>query len=401
MRILNLALKDLSHVLRDRKSLLFLVAMPILFTLFMSFAYKSPANTASQQLRLAWVDPQPQGRLSQALLTRLQSNQTLKVLPMQAGEAQTALQKGQVDGILQLPANLDDNLQAGTTGTAQVRLIADSTSTKAQSLYQVVRVPIAQLMSAVEIAKLSAETGPAPSAAAETEAAFGAAWQGWTKQSQTGQVEVEQASARPTDPFGGNPYNQSSPGILVMFAIFGLITSAQILVQERKLGTLRRLLSTAMQPWEIIAGHMLAMFALVFAQSLLLLTFGQLALKVDYLRSPLAVLLVAVAMGLWVASLGLLIGVFAKSDEQVNLISMVCMFIFSALGGVWFPLEGAGQAFSMLGKLMPSAWAMDGFQNILIRGLGLASAWIPAGILLLYALAFFSLATLRFRRLEA
>ena len=401
MRILNLALKDLSHVLRDRKSLLFLVAMPILFTLFMSFAYKSPANAANLQLRLAWVDPQPQGRLSQALLARLQSNETLAVLPMQVGEAQTALQKGQVDGILQLPANLDDNLQAGTTGTAQVRLIADSTSTKAQSLYQVVRVPIAQLMSAVEIAKLSAETGPAPSAAAETEAAFGAAWQGWTKQSQTGQVEVEQASARPTDPFGGNPYNQSSPGILVMFAIFGLITSAQILVQERKLGTLRRLLSTAMQPWEIIAGHMLAMFALVFAQSLLLLTFGQLALKVDYLRSPLAVLLVAVAMGLWVASLGLLIGVFAKSDEQVNLISMVCMFIFSALGGVWFPLEGAGQAFSMLGKLMPSAWAMDGFQNILIRGLGLASAWIPAGILLLYALAFFSLATLRFRRLEA
>ena len=401
MRILNLALKDLSHVLRDRKSLLFLVAMPILFTLFMSFAYKSPANAANLQLRLAWVDPQPQGRLSQALLARLQSNETLAVLPMQVGEAQTALQKGQVDGILQLPANLDDNLQAGTTGTAQVRLIADSTSTKAQSLYQVVRVPIAQLMSAVEIAKLSAETGPAPSAAAETEAAFGAAWQGWTKQSQTGQVEVEQASARPTDPFGGNPYNQSSPGILVMFAIFGLITSAQILVQERKLGTLRRLLSTAMQPWEIIAGHMLAMFALVFAQSLLLLTFGQLALKVDYLRSPLAVLLVAIAMGLWVASLGLLIGVFAKSDEQVNLISMVCMFIFSALGGVWFPLEGAGQAFSMLGKLMPSAWAMDGFQNILIRGLGLASAWIPAGILLLYALAFFSLATLRFRRLEA
>ena len=41
MRIIDVALKDLSQILRDRRSLLFLVAMPILFTLFMGFAYKS------------------------------------------------------------------------------------------------------------------------------------------------------------------------------------------------------------------------------------------------------------------------------------------------------------------------------------------------------------------------
>jgi ABC-2 type transport system permease protein len=401
MRILQLALKDLSQVLRDRKSLLFLVAMPVLFTFFMSFAYKTPTNAADPQLRLAWVASQPQGLLSKALLSRLQANETLKVLVMAEDEAQTALQKGQVDGILIIPSGLEKDLQPGQSGTNQIRLIADSTSTKGQSLYQVLRVPIAQLMSAVEIAQLSAQTGGAADAQSETEAAFGEAWQSWVKGSQTGQVTVEPAAIHPNDPFGGNPYNQSSPGILVMFAIFGLITSAQVLVQERKLGTLRRLLSTAMKPWEIIAGHMLAMFTLVFCQSLLLLVFGQVALKVDYLRSPLAVLLVAVCMGAWVASLGLLIGIIARSDEQVNLFSMVCMFIFSALGGVWFPLEGAGKAFSLLGKLMPSAWAMNGFQNILIRGLSLESAWLPAGILLLYALAFFAIAALRFRRVEA
>jgi ABC-2 type transport system permease protein len=401
MRILHLALKDLSQVLRDRKSLLFLVAMPILFTIFMSFAYKSPANAADARLRLAWVDPQPQGLLDGALFSRLQANETLQVLVMAEDEAQNALQKKQLDGILLIPANLEADLQPGESETAQIRLIADSTSTQGQSLYQILRAPIAQMMSAVEIARLSTETGPDAAAGSETQAAFSAAWRGWLDKTGAGQVQIEQATARPNDPFGGNPYNQSSPGILVMFAIFGLITSAQILVQERKLGTLRRLISTAMKPEEIIAGHMLAMFALVFGQSLLLFIFGQFALKVDYLRSPLAVLLVAVAMGLWVASLGLLIGVLAKSDEQVNLIAMVSMFIFSALGGVWFPLEGAGKAFSYLGKLMPSAWAMNGFQNILIRGLDLASAWIPAGILLLYALAFFSIAALRFRRIEA
>jgi len=50
--------------------------------------------------------------------------------------------------------------------------------------------------------------------------------------------------------------------------------------------------------------------------------------------------------------------------------------------------------------LLPSAWAMNGLQNLLIRGLGLESVWKPAGMLLLYALGFFGLAVWRFRKVE-
>jgi len=199
-------------------------------------------------------------------------------------------------------------------------------------------------------------------------------------------------------PFGGNPYNQSSPGILVQFAIFGLITSAQILVQERKSRTLQRLMTTAMKAWEIIAGHMLAMFAIVFLQSALLIAFGQWLLKVNYLRQPLGTLLVSLALCLWVASLGLLIGVVARGDEQVILYSLLAMFLFSGLGGAWFPLEGAGRTFAAISKLIPSTWAMTGFQNLLIRGQGLDSVWRPALILSAYALAFFAVALWRFRK---
>ena len=155
-----------------------------------------------------------------------------------------------------------------------------------------------------------------------------------------------------------------------------------------------------MKPWEIVAGHMLAMFAIVFLQTAMLVIFGQLVLKVDYLREPLGTLLIAVARGLWVASMGLLIGVLAKSDDQVIMFSMMFMFLFSALGGTWFPLEVAGGAFAALGKLMPSALAMTGLQNILIRGLGLESVWTAAGILFAYALGFFLLAVWRFRKIE-
>jgi ABC-2 type transport system permease protein len=79
---------------------------------------------------------------------------------------------------------------------------------------------------------------------------------------------------------------------------------------------------------------------------------------------------------------------------------MLAMFIFSALGGLWFPLEVSGGVFAALGKVMPSSWAMTGLQNILIRGLGMASVWQPVLVLLAYAAAFFSLAVWRFRNAE-
>jgi ABC-2 type transport system permease protein len=185
--------------------------------------------------------------------------------------------------------------------------------------------------------------------------------------------------------------------MLVMFAIFGLVTSAQIVVQERRAGTLQRMRTTAMARWQIVAGHLLAMFTLTFVQTALLIVFGQALLGVNYLREPVGTLLVAVALGLWVAAVGLLIGGLARGEDQVVLFSMLAMFLFSALGGVWFPLEAAGGAFAALGKIMPSAWAMTGLQHILIRGLDLGAVLLPVAVLLAYAAAFFGLAVWRFR----
>ncbi|HLF74938.1 MAG TPA: hypothetical protein VI524_11360, partial [Anaerolineales bacterium] len=72
-------------------------------------------------------------------------------------------------------------------------------------------------------------------------------------------------------------------------------------------------------------------------------------------------------------------------------------FVFAAMGGAWFPLEVTGKTFATIGHLMPTAWAMDGFQNVIMRGLGFTSVLFPAGMLLLYTVVFFALAIWRFR----
>ena len=407
MRIYDLAIKDLSQILRDKKSLLFLVAMPIVFTLFMGFAYNAGENgdqNADTRLPLA-VTSLSNSRLSEMLLERLDASDAVRVVSLEQAEALESLRRGDVAGVLVIPIGfgeqtagsaLSDKSKGGTF--PQLTLIAEANSSNGQSLYQLLRAPISQLMSAVEIAAISADVQDDP---AEFSPALELAWAKWDENSRLELVRVEQAVARPTESwFGDNPYNHASPGILVQFAIMGLVTSAQILVSERKTRTLQRLLTTAMRPWEIVAGHLLAMFGLVFLQTVMLVIFGQLVLGVDYLQAPFGTLLVSVALGLWVASMGLLIGVIANGDDQVVLFSMLAMFLFSALGGAWFPLEASGGAFAAIGKVMPSAWAMTGYQNILIRGLGLEATFLPAGILLAYALGFFLLAVWRFRKMD-
>jgi ABC-2 type transport system permease protein len=367
----------------------------------MGFAYGTSTGgeaNADTRIPLGVVDPEPEAPMNRFLTDRLAGSDSIRSIPMAESEAMDAFHRGEVAGVLVIPAGFSADAEAGEI--PQLTLIAEAASAQGQSLYQLLRAPVSQLFSAVEIARIGAEFRGDPD---EFEPAFEAAWSGWEAYALERLVNVELAvAAEPEtgDWTGGNPYNQASPGILVQFAVFGLITSAQILVQERKSRTLQRLMTTAMKTWEIVAGHLLAMFILTFAQTALLVVFGQWALGVDYLREPLGTLVVSVGLGLWVASMGLLIGVLAKGEDQVILFSMVAMFLFSALGGTWFPLEVAGGGFSAIGRLTPAAWAMTGLQNLLIRGLGSSSAWLPAGVLAAYAAGFFLLAVWRFKKME-
>ena len=163
---------------------------------------------------------------------------------------------------------------------------------------------------------------------------------------------------------------RTSPGMMLQFAIAGLLVCSSIIVNERKSHSLWRLLTTSAARVQILLGHYLAIVTIVFGQSLILIAFGQIVLKLNYTSSIGATLLVAFTTALCIGGLGLLIGVMAKSEEQAVIFSMIPMFVLAGIGGAWVPLEITGSTFQAIGHLSPVAWAMDGFKNITLRGLG-------------------------------
>jgi ABC-2 type transport system permease protein len=198
-----------------------------------------------------------------------------------------------------------------------------------------------------------------------------------------------------------NAFTHSSPGMMVQFAIAGLIGAAEILVLERKSGALQRLLTTPMRHYEVLLGHFFAMVMMIFTQFLILILFAQIFLDVPYFSAPLATFLVALCTATFAASMGLLISTFAKTSEQVVVFSLIPMFILSGLGGAWVPIEFTGETFQRIAYMTPLAWSMTGFKNIIERGQGIESVIIPIGILLTFSVILSGLAVWKFKFKEA
>ena len=408
MRILEIALKDWKQIIKDWKSGLFLVVMPILFTLFFGMVMGpalNPTNQGQSKLPVGVLNNDPQGVISPEILPLLEESYTIQPVEMADADLQTltqAVSEGELAAAVVIPAGYSEALLEGRSVPWQV--VLDQSTPAGQTASTAIETALNQLRGAVESAQLSLE-------AYDARADFNRqsdrqdyllsgvelALRGWESPPLTTRRELATGDVGDLDDSGAiSGFVQASPGMMVQFAIFGLITAAMVLVLERKHKTLQRLLTTPIKRWEVIAGHTLAMFVVIFLQETLLVSFGQLAFGVGYFRQPLGTLLVMIALALWAASLGLLISALARTEEQVVTLSLVAMFLFASLGGAWFPLEVAGKTFAAIGHIMPTAWAMDGFQNLLMRGLGFRSVLLPAGMLLAYTAAFFGLAVWQF-----
>ena len=400
MRIVNLALKDLKQIVRDRQSALFLVIMPVLFTWFMGLAFNVPAANTDARLPVGLIDQDSASLLSTQLQTLLKDSAAIRLevlTPQDAAQAGEQVRDGKLAAVVTVPDGFSEQMLSGQM--PKVTVIADQISSNGQAAIQAIQTSVTRLQSAAQVAHISALTlaslKPFANEADQQAALNAAVTQAtgeWRQPPIT--IVVEPVGAAKTAASG---YTQMSPGMIVQFAVFGLVTSAMILVLERKTRTLQRLLTTSMSRVEIIIGHGLAMFVIVLLQEVILIGLGQFVFHVDYLRQPLAIVLVMTALALWVAGLGLFVSTLAKVEEQVVLYSLIAMFVFTALAGAWFPLDVAGSAFSTIGHLTPGAWAMDGFQNIVVRGLGFESVLLPSIILLGYAVLFFGLGVWRFR----
>jgi ABC-2 type transport system permease protein len=182
------------------------------------------------------------------------------------------------------------------------------------------------------------------------------------------------------------------PGFALMFVFFLVKDLASKVVEERETGTLPRLLMAPVSRGAILVGKALPFFLLAVVQ--LMAVFSIASAVFDYpIVRPLAMIVVSLCTAASVAGLGIMIAALAKTEGQAGGLTVLIVLALGVVGGVMGPTASVPG----LRNLTPHYWALQGFTDVMARGVGIASVWLPCVILLAFALVTLIVGVARFR----
>jgi ABC-2 type transport system permease protein len=190
---------------------------------------------------------------------------------------------------------------------------------------------------------------------------------------------------------------QNVPGYMIYGVFFIVTTISTSLFREKNEGTFRRLRAAPISQAALLAGKLLPYYLLNLIQIVLMLSVGVLVFHISLGSHPLALIPLSLATAAAATGLGLLITSLGKTQEQVGSLSTVLAIVLSALGGLMVPVYVMPAFMQKLSLAIPHAWALTGFQDVMVRGQGLEAILPVVGVLMAYALVFWVLALWRFR----
>ena len=393
--------KDLRETARDKLSFIFILLMPLAFTLFFGLLFGGGSDV--DKLPLAVWDADG-GTAAKELVADLEKSEVVRVVVKQGGELEQWMADERAAAGLIIPEGYSDAVASGEK--ADLTIVATQGTSGASSVASEIRALAGEQVT-VELASkaaaeavwqtrsmpVGAQAGVVAESAAEARPVVTQALEHPAVSTRV----VEAGAAAGQVPSG---FILSSPGMMVNFVLFSLMTAGIALIIERQNGTLQRLMTTRLRKWQLIGGKAAGMFLLTFVQQAILIAVAQLFFGVDYLRDPAALLLMMISLSLVASTLGLLLASVLKSEQALIATTVLVSMALAAMSGAWFPLEITGQTFQSVGHVLPTSWILDGLRGIVVRGFDVADVVPAFRVALAWSAGFFVVAVWRFRLSE-
>jgi ABC-2 type transport system permease protein len=147
-----------------------------------------------------------------------------------------------------------------------------------------------------------------------------------------------------------------------------------------------------------VLGYMLGFGFFSVIQAIVLLLFTVYALQVKYTGNLLSIFVVTLALVLGAVNLGIFLSAFAKNELQAIQFIPIVILPQVLLSGLLWPVQDMPGWLQAIARVMPLTYAVDAMTNIMIRGMSLASAWLPLLFLFGFAAAMAVLAAATVRR---
>lgn len=185
------------------------------------------------------------------------------------------------------------------------------------------------------------------------------------------------------------------PGYTVMFVFVFVAYMAGWGSEEKLNGLFRRLRSTPVRKAELLGGKLLFGVLVCLIQILILFAVGR-VLGLAFAKDLPAFLLLSVVLAAVAAALGLLAAALNFPGSAIT----APLIVGALLGGCFFSTDLLPAFLQPVSYLLPHRWAVTGYQDLLVRGHGLAQVLPEIGALAGFAVLFFALAVWRFDPLD-
>lgn len=360
-------IKEFRHILRDPRSLLILIGMPVAQILIFGYAVTTDLKESNIGIVRKTNDP-----LSSTLIHHLDASQWFRVVKIwdNASDIENAFRKGEIRMALVLTDNPDARLMRGDP--IQVQLIGDASDPNTANLL----VQYAKGIIGTTVARYVPTTQTPQGLQVSTRMLYN--------------EEIRSVF-------------MFVPGtIVIILMLLSAIMTSISLTREKETGSMEVLLVSPLRPYEIILGKVIPYVGLSLLNAITILVLAKLLFGMPF-RGSLALLMAETVLFIGLAlSIGIFISTITRTQQMALLLSMFALMLPTILlSGFIFPVENMPQWLQYFSALMPARWFVNIVRGIMIRGVGIEFLWKETLILAGMTFLFIALSIKKFKiRLE-
>lgn len=361
-KIRFIVVKEVRHILRDPKSLMIAIAMP----LFMTLLYGYAVNLDTKNIKLAVLD-EDNTAMSRELVSSFFETGYF-VLPRaepDATDLEAVLRSDDAHAVLVLRPGLSTALR--TAMPYEVGLIVDGAdANRAAAATNYANVVL------FEFLRHQLPMGSGARVGISREVLYN-------------------PDLRSPDFF--------VPGLIavILMMISALLTSITI-AREKEAGTMEQLLTAPVSPGQIIAGKVIPYIGLAFIDGLLVIAFGVVYFQVPFQGSLLLLVLFGVVYIVAALSIGLFISTLVNTQLVAMLAAMVATVLPSVmLSGFIFEIKNMPLVLQYLSTIIPARHFIVIIRGIMLKGAGVDILWKEAVALIVITLVLLGIAIRKFK----
>jgi ABC-2 type transport system permease protein len=402
--------KDVRLLLRDRRALFVLIALPLTFITILGFTTGQlfSEKEKGKRYKLGVVD-QSQSDLSFKLLAEVKSIEALDVDEISDfKQAREMLADGKIEVLARIGPRYEEIVQEldladvfyteegklhGSLRSLDIEVQAGAFLVNAAEIVE--KLVFAFAVKTIAPAVLQrTEKGLATRLMTKIKEARRAA--GDPPEEESGIIEAPEGRSR-----SQQVYEFLVPSYTVMFVFFIVNFMAHSIVTERDTGTLARLLVAPLTRSGLMIGKTVPFLLISLSQTVLLFLCGRVLFRMPWGPYPLMLLPVMFCTSVAATSLGLMVATMVKNDSQVSAYGNFLVLTLAGISGCLMPRIWQPELMQTIGLGTPHAWALIAYEQLLSRDPPkLATVWQCCGVLLAYAAAFYGIGWWRFRSLE-